>query len=116
MVPWVTFHFYGAFGNHQHKNVVYHGRVPPDQFNREIKRYHCGLRPNEHDGNSEIAMKSVLSGGYPITRIKYPHIDSYETEEELIALLKDLKNKKAPNPARDFWRENVNRYVWNKNN
>jgi len=52
-------------------------------------------------------------GQYPISRIKYPYIDSYETEEELIALLKDLKNKKEPNlSTRQFWQINVNNYPW----
>lgn len=114
-VPECVFHIYGASKDCRIKNVIFHKRVPPDQFNKEIKRYHCGLRPNEHDGNSEIAMKSVLSGGYPITRIKYPYIDSYETEEQLIALLKNLKNKERPNyKAREFWRENLNQYPWNE--
>jgi hypothetical protein len=40
-------------------------------------------------------------------------IDHYETEEELIVLLKDLKNKKEPNfAARDFWRKNINKLPW----
>jgi len=104
-VPEITFHVYGG-----------DNRVPEDQFNKEIANYHCGLRPNLFDGNSEIAMKSVLSGGYPITRIKYPHIWNYQNEEELIALLKDLKNKKVPNPAREWWLDNLNKYPWTKEN
>jgi len=48
-------------------------------------------------------------GQYPITRIKYPMIDHYETEEELIVLLKDLKNKTKPNiKARDYYRKILN--------
>ena len=91
--------------------VQFAGNVPEDKFNEMIKTYHCGLRTNEHDGFSEIIAKSVLMGQYPISRLKYPHIDSYETEEQLVALLKDLKNKKEPNlKARDFWRGNVNNF------
>lgn len=91
--------------------VVFDGLTSPDEFNKMIKNYHCGLRPNEHDGFSEITAKSVLMGQYPITKIKYPMIDNYNTEEELIALLKDLKNKKEPNyQARDYYRKYVNQY------
>ena len=95
------------------KNVIYHGRVSPEQFNEEIRNYHCGLRLNKHDGFSEIIAKSVLMGQYPISRIKYPYIDNYETEEELITLLKELKNKKEPNlSTRQFWQIIVNNYPW----
>lgn len=109
--PEVTFHAYGV--NQQYRksrdNVVWHNRVSNEQFNEEIKNYQCGLRPNKHDGFSEITAKSVLMGQYPITRIKYPMIDNYETEEELIRLLKDLKNKTKPNiKTRDYYRKNLN--------
>ncbi len=60
-------------------------------------------------------MKSILSGGYPITRIKYPMIDSYESFGDLVELIKDLKNKKEPNlKARDYWRVTLNDYPWMK--
>jgi len=112
-VPEVTFHLYGAEKEMKMKNIMFHKRVSNEQFNEEIQEFHCGLRPNEHDGNSEIAMKSVLCGGYPITRIKYPYIDNYETEDELVGLLGGLKDKKEPNYlARTFWKKNINRYPW----
>lgn len=112
-LPEITFHFYGSCKCQNRGNIIFHGRVSPEQFNQEIKNYHCGLRLNEHDGFSEITAKSVLMGQYPISRIKYPMIDSYETEEELTALLKELKNKKEPNyKAREFWRKNVNQFPW----
>ena len=110
-VPEITFHLYGCQKCQNRGNIIFHGRVPPEQFNREIRNYQCGLRTNFRDGFSEITAKSVLLGQYPITRIKYPMIDNYETEEELIKLLKELKNKTEPNiKARDFWRANVNNY------
>ena len=113
--PDVFFHVYGAESPYGVKlnNIIYHGNVPPCQFNIEIRRYHCGLRTNDHDGFSEITAKSVLMGQYPITKIKYDNIDSYDSELELIKKLNDLKNKKLPNSrARNYWRWNVNRYPW----
>ena len=118
-LPNIIFHIYGSgiyYPTKFSNNMIFHGFIPPEQFNREIKNYHCGLRLNEHDGFSEILAKSVLMGQYPISRIKYPHIDYYETEEELIVLLKALKDKIQPNlEARQFWKKNVNNYPWVKN-
>jgi hypothetical protein len=88
---------------------IFDGTTSNREFNKKIRNFHCGFRPNKHDGFSEITAKSVLMGQYPITRIKYPMIDHYETEEELIVLLKDLKNKKEPNiKARDYYRKILN--------
>lgn len=90
---------------------VFDGTTPPEQFNEEIKNYHCGLRLNEHDGFSEITAKSALMGQWPISRIENPYVSNYKTEEELIKLLKDLKNKTKPNyEAAKYYRENVNRF------
>lgn len=113
-LPHIIFHIYGISSPNLH-NIIFHGRVPPEQFNEEIKNYQAGLRLNEHDGNSEITMKSVLCGGYPITKIKYPFIDNYENEEELIKLLKELKNKKEPNyKGREHYIQVLNDYPWMK--
>ena len=118
-VPEITFHLYGGEILEkpvQGGNIILHGRVSNERFNEEIKQYHCGLRPNEHDGFSEILAKSILMGQYPISRIKYPYIDNYNSEEELVWLLKELKNKKEPNYyARGFFRNYVNNYPWVKN-
>lgn len=93
------------------KWCVFDGTAPPDCFNKMIKGFHCGFRPLEHDGFSEIIAKSALMGQWPISRIKYPYIDSYETEEELIALLKELPNKKEPNyEAAKYYREKINKF------
>ena len=111
-VPEITFHFYGI-KDESHDNLIFHGWVSDEQMNAEIKDYHCGLRINEHDGCSEVMVKSVLNGGYPITYINYPLIDNYKTDEELIMLLKDLKNKTEPNyEAREFWIKNLNVIPW----
>lgn len=115
-LPEITFHIYGAGEPKQEGNIVYHGRVSNEQFNREIKNYHCGLRPNEHDGFSEILAKSVLLGQYPVSKIKYPHIWNYRTENELVSLLRKLKKISCPNTAaRNYYREKLNDFPWVKN-
>jgi len=112
--PEYTFHFYGIEGK-SYDNVIYHGKVPNEQFNKEIRKYHCGLRCNEHDGNSEVPMKSVLLGQYPITRMKYDKLWQYETKEELEALLEKLSKMKEPNyEARSHWIKKINQYPWCK--
>lgn len=94
-------------------NISYHGKVPEDKFNEEIKKYHCGLRTNEHDGMSEVTAKSILLGQYPITRIPYEHIWNYNTEDELVALLKRLKTMMSPNyEGRAYWIKHLNQYPW----
>jgi len=96
--PEVTFHVYGLVKRTPKIiNVQAHGYVPEKQFNKEIKNFQAGLRLHEFDGMSEILSKSILMGQWPISRIRYPHIDTYKNEEELIKLLKNLKNKKKPN-------------------
>ncbi len=104
-LPEITFHIYGRFRPASRTdNINFHGFVPEQRFNEEIKNYQAGLRLHEFDGFSEVIAKSVLMGQYPISRIRYPLIDTYNTEEELIGLLRDLKNKKKPNTkARDYY-------------
>ena len=117
LVPEVKFHIYGVKSKegYTYKKyiledgretvITYHGKIPNEQFNKEIKGYQAALRMNEFDGASEVLMKSILMGQYPISRIPYPKgIDSYQTTEELVVLLKDLKNKKQPNPEVRKWR------------
>lgn len=102
-VPEVTFHIYGRT-EPNHRNIVFHGHIPEAQFNEEIRRYHAGLRLHQFDGVSEIMVKSVLLGQYPITTIPYPLIDCAENDAHLVSLLKQLKNKTKPNTnAREFW-------------
>lgn len=96
-------------------NIWYHGKVPEGQFNNEIMNYQCGLRPNEHDGFSEVLSKSVLLGQYPISRIIYPHIWSYQTEDELVALIDKLKYTSKPNlDARSYYLKEINNFPWCK--
>lgn len=118
--PNVTFHIYGISKSfHEawrdftgriynlqyinHPNIVYHGRVSKEQFDKDIQGYQAGLRLNMFDGFGEVLAKSILLGQYPISYIKYPHIDQATNKEELIYLLNELKNKEKPNPHREFW-------------
>lgn len=113
-LPEITFHFYGVEGK-SYDNIVYHGWVPDEQFNQEIRNYHCGLRCNLHDGCSEIVIKSILLGQYPIARLPYPSgVQQYETEAELVSLLSALKDKKSPSEGRDYWLKVINDYPWMK--
>lgn len=103
-VPWST----------RHSNVFVRGRIPKEQMNNEIKSMQCGLRVLEFDGFSEVLAKSVLWGQYPISRIGYPYIQSYKSNDELIKLLNELKYKKTPNlVAREYYLKNLNKYPWN---
>ena len=71
-VPEVEFHLYGNKKEWKtnNPNVIVHGRVSQEQMDSEIKEMACGLRVLEHDGCSEIMVKSILWGGYPITKIR----------------------------------------------
>lgn len=96
-------------------NIYYHGKVPEGEFNNQITQYQCGLRTNEHDGFSEVTAKSILMGQYPITRIPYKHIWSYNNEDELVALIKKLRFMLSPNyEGRSYWIKNLNQFPWCK--
>ena len=129
-VPEATFHIYGidwsdnyfykkhipladklASVDEECANIWYHGKVPEGEFNNHITKYHCGLRTNEHDGFSEVTAKSILMGQYPISRIPYDKIWSYNTEDELVALIEKLKYMKEPNlEARSHYLKKFNNF------
>lgn len=102
----VDFHVYGVAGT-SHDNVFYHGAVLNEQFNAEIKNYQAAIRLNHFDGFAETLGKSILMGQYPISRISYPFIDSFQTEQELRKLLSRLNYKRKPNTAREWWNERL---------
>ena len=114
----IDWHIYGkerpmeVVGNFN--NIFWHGRVANSQFNEEIADYHCGFRPNIHDGCSEVMVKSILNGGYPLTRIKYPMVDNYESYDDLILFFSSLKEKIQHKnyQARNYWQNNLNKYPW----
>jgi hypothetical protein len=114
LLPDYTFHIYGITGKDS-KNIVFHGRVGEEQFNKEIRKYQSGLRMNKHDGFSEVIAKSVLLGQYPISRIAYPEVWYYEEKEDLIMQLEKLKLKKEPNKkGREYWLNKFNNFPWIK--
>lgn len=113
----VDFHLYGSPDwETKHNNVIIHGRVPKEQMNKEIKAMQCGLRLNAFDGFSEVTAKSVLWGQYPITpeSFGYPHLQGYRDLRHLIFLLNRLRLKAVPNPARDYYLTNLNKFPWNQ--
>lgn len=126
-LPDITFHLYGIdrkdnpryyeqLGeiNVEVPNLIFHGKVTEEQFNKEIQSYHCGLRPNDFDGFSEVTSKSILLGQYPITKIPYEKVWNYKTYQELVDLLKALKYQSKPNTeARAYYLTKINQYPWN---
>jgi len=113
-VPEITFYLYGSDNwKTRHRNVIIRGRIDKRLMNKEISEMQAGLRPLEFEGASEIVVKSLFQGQHTISRIKYPFVNSYETKEELIKLLKELPNKKEPNlRAREWFLSNLNLYPW----
>jgi len=110
----LVFHVYGVEKQAYDKdlpNVLYHGQVEEEKFNEEIRKYHCGFRPNQHDGFSEVIIKSVLLGQYPISRIKYENIWHYTNEAELKECFDKLIKQKKPNlEARSYWVKKINQF------
>lgn len=110
--PHVEFHLYGNTEPWytDKPNIFVHGRVSQEEMNREIKEMTGALRLTEFDGASEILIKSVLWGQWPVSPfIPYPHIS---TE------IKDVIGKDEPNvEGRNHYLRVLNAYPWNvKNN
>lgn len=115
----VDFHLYGNTEEWKtkHANVVVHGRVSKEQMNEEIQHMQSGLRLcTDMDGFSEVTVKSLLWGQYPIVAqsFKYPHIDSFRSINNLIFQLNRLNQKGGPNPAREYYINRLNNYPWTK--
>ena len=114
----VDFYLYGSNNwKTKHPNVHIQGRVPKERMNEDIEQMQCGLRLNEFDGFSEVLAKSILMAQHPISRIPYPHIDSYKNDEELIELLNNLVNKVDSNSVgRQYYLQTLNKFPWNDKN
>ena len=120
-LPDITFHIYGqkfpplielvesltSKLSLKFTNVIFHGKVHEEQFNKEIRNYHCALRLNEFDGFSETVAKSILLGQYPITKIKYPKLWNYDSIDSLIERLNSLKYMLKGNPYRLWWKKEL---------
>lgn len=107
--PDIEFHLFGntiPFPT-ENKNVIIHGRVSQEQMNEEIKNMQGALRLLSFDGASEVLIKSILWGQWPVSFIKYPHMLSIDE-------LDKLKDKKEPNiEGREYYRKIINSYPWN---
>ena len=110
-VPEVIFHIFGRMAEQKlPSNLVRHGYLCESEFNQEIKNYQAGLDLHVFSGFSEVIAKSILLGQYPIAYVRYPQVDTFNNEDELINLLKNLKNKKKPNyKARDYYLKQFNK-------
>ena len=127
-VPEVNFHIFGSDAPNKKigeiegeynvlknkiGNIRYYGWIPTEKMDEIIKLFHCGFRGNSFDGCPHTVSKAMLLGQYAISRIKYPYVDFYETKEELIKLLKELKNKTKPNlEGRKYWKKILEEYPW----
>lgn len=109
LLPDINFHIYGDVIQewNNHHNLWFHGRMPEERYNYETKYMQAGLSLSKFGGFSEVVAKSILLGQYPISRVSHPGIDTYYKDHELVALLKELKNKKAANPSSVYWRERL---------
>lgn len=120
----IEVHFYGVRKEYEGKvvteldsltNVFYHGQVPEEEFDEDIKKYHCGLRPNENDGVSEVVIKSLLLGQYPISKLPYEGVWQYKSFGELAELVVKLKEQRQENVrVRTMWIKKLNQFPWCK--
>jgi hypothetical protein len=109
--PDIEFHLYGNNQpiDYQKPNIIVHGRVPQEVMDAQIKEMQGALRLTEFDGFSEIVVKSLLWGQYPISLIDYPGTRRPER-------IGDILLAKNPNViARQWLLKFVNKYPWNKN-
>lgn len=112
-LPKLRFHLYGDNWITKHSNVFVHGQVIMGQMDEETKNMQCALRLNETDGFSEIIAKAVLREHYVVTKLKYPLIPSYETEDELVEYLGSLTRAYQPNvKARQYYQKIINQFPW----
>lgn len=108
----IQFHLYGNTVEWATKNlnVIVHGRVPKEQFNEDIKKMQGGIRLVPFDGASEVIVKSVLMGQYPLSMIRYPFVSHFDEIEKWVDLLKSRKD--ANLDGREWWIKNLNQYPW----
>ena len=106
----VEIHLYGVTGTSTNK-IFYHGLVTEEQLDKDIRKYHCALRGNFHDGISEVVLKSLFLGQYPIARLPYEGVWQYKNFGELIERVTDLQNQFEQNlKARSIWIKKINQF------
>jgi hypothetical protein len=105
------FHFYGSEIIEKRKNIISHGIISEEQFNKEIKKYQCLLRLNEHDGFSDVLAKSILMGQYPISKVVHNLVIGYKEFSDLKKFIEWIKEQKRPFlEAREYYLKNFNNY------
>lgn len=116
--PDIEFHLYGVDEDkseisYEAKNIISHGLVSEEELDEDIKDYHCGLRTNRTDGVSEVIIKSILLGQYPISFLPYEGVWQYKEFGDLIMLIEKLKRQVEPNyETRSIWIKQLNQYPW----
>lgn len=110
----IEVHIYGVDGESS-EQVIYHGKVSEEELDMDIRNYHCGFRGNFHDGVSEVVIKSLLLGQYPIARLEYEGVWSYSNWEELTQCIEKLIKQTEPNlKTRCTWIKKLNNFPWCK--
>jgi len=112
-VPEVTFHVYGVDGQNT-GNLVFHGYIEESLMDKQIRDYQGVLRLNSSDdGFSQIVMKALFLGQYPITAIRYKGIWHAVNDEEVIKRLHQLREIKTPNlEVREQYLKIINNFDW----
>lgn len=108
----VLFHVYGVKKENTDK-IIYHGEVPEEQMDREIKGFQVFLRLNTHDGLSQTLIKSVLLGQYAISMVRTPYVEQFQDVETLISRLGELKKNIPMNAeCRSYYLGLLNDFSW----
>lgn len=107
----IELHIYGIDGVSSIK-VIYHGLIPEEDMDEQIKEYQGCLRLNDHDGMSQIVIKSILMGQYVISKKKLEGCMHANSEAELFYCLNELKTKTEPNNDRSIYLNILNNFNW----
>jgi len=68
------------------RNVTIRGRYPESVMDLQTKNMHGALRLNKHDGTSQIVIKSILWGQWPVVTTDYamvPHLLTAAAEQRV---------------------------------
>jgi hypothetical protein len=103
-LPCIIFHVYGGARSEDLHNILYHGRVPESQMDREIANFQGTLRLLKPEfpewvtpASSQTMVKSALMAQYAISIVNIPGSWWGRTEEALKTLLQKLPEARQPN-------------------
>lgn len=98
-VPYAKFHIYGCTGQPSTPNIIYHGFVPEDQMDEEIKEFQAGFQTVREIGFwiSQTCLKSALMAQYPMALYPVPGVLYSPNPGNLIDYIEDLAEKETPN-------------------